>query len=777
MKFTSFIKAFAVLGIVLINTQYIVGDCCTKLHALEQSSTTSSSSAAPAIKIKKSSHNTTTTKSAVKTIPISKNKNSTVKPTKSSTVQKQLVPRSLAASGGAGGITNISGSVNKNNRFEHIWRHLQKHSWHLAIAEASKANDAQLLRFAQLVKYANVNHHHQGLKFSEAQVFEFLRSQYPALNTNFIVGAINRQVINDTNIGSLSSNLDEMPASVSTAVNKNSAASLIAQYKKNHSILRDGGFVQKIKQFFHTKKFASTQEERSFIEHFRRVLTLADYDLRFENLLNQGNLSAALSISHKISTAKKNQAAPRLDIHSARSYSQLIAKLNYYQQRRSDIYGWLLLDGLNWCEENKLLQAKFSLLLKAQPYYDSIIVSSAAAKSSSLVQQWKKITKISIRELLGTTAAHNHQLAYKFALHHQQPAGSTEYVEGEFLAGFIAHRFLANHSLALKHLFNSYRHAQNPNRLARAAYYIGLIMRDYTPRKNYFTNALYNSPAYWFNVASKDYTTFYGQLAAGEFNPQVNPVSVHLTQLNSQHWKSVTTHPLYSYYQYALLSGNSELAGQVGKIFALSLAAKPQITVLAKLASQYKMPLISIKLGNVAKKYFNYNIIEAFYPTPNYNWRCKNPALALAIIHRESAFNPKAFSSAGACGLMQIMPGTARRLAEQIGYNLRSSMVFDPTLNTALGSQYLKNLDERYGSSLLSIISYNAGEAVADRWIKTYAHPGSLRSHYDVVAWIETVSFRETRYYMQYVMANYVIYQAILQNNKASLNLSRLLFL
>lgn len=124
-----------------------------------------------------------------------------------------------------------------------------------------------------------------------------------------------------------------------------------------------------------------------------------------------------------------------------------------------------------------------------------------------------------------------------------------------------------------------------------------------------------------------------------------------------------------------------------------------------------------------------------------------------AIARQESAFHEKARSSAGAMGLMQLMPYTARQTAKKSGIKHRDSYLLDPEYNIKLGSRYLKEqLDKFNGNRILAAAAYNAGPHRVNRWIKE----NSLSLPFDV--WIESIPFRETRGYVQNVLAFSVIY-------------------
>ena len=131
------------------------------------------------------------------------------------------------------------------------------------------------------------------------------------------------------------------------------------------------------------------------------------------------------------------------------------------------------------------------------------------------------------------------------------------------------------------------------------------------------------------------------------------------------------------------------------------------------------------------------------------------PAMVYAIARQESAFNPRAVSSAGARGLMQLMPATGKRTAQRfgVGFDL-NRLVEDPAYNAKLGSAHLGELmGDWKGSHILAFASYNAGGGNVKKWINAYGDP--RQPGIDLVDWIERIPFYETRNYVQRVMENF----------------------
>ncbi|HEY9051548.1 MAG TPA: lytic transglycosylase domain-containing protein, partial [Gammaproteobacteria bacterium] len=131
-----------------------------------------------------------------------------------------------------------------------------------------------------------------------------------------------------------------------------------------------------------------------------------------------------------------------------------------------------------------------------------------------------------------------------------------------------------------------------------------------------------------------------------------------------------------------------------------------------------------------------------------------DPALTYAVIRRESAFMADARSSVGALGLMQIMPGTARRVARHMNlpYGGKYSLLSADT-NLNLGTSYLSQMLKRLDSQpVLATAAYNAGPNRVMDWLPQNAPLEAIR-------WIETIPFTETREYVSNVLTYSVIYQ------------------
>lgn len=139
------------------------------------------------------------------------------------------------------------------------------------------------------------------------------------------------------------------------------------------------------------------------------------------------------------------------------------------------------------------------------------------------------------------------------------------------------------------------------------------------------------------------------------------------------------------------------------------------------------------------------------------------PAFVFGLIRQETRFMAQLRSSAGATGLMQLMPATARWVAKRTGTELpRADQVFDPAINLKLGTTYLKLvLDDLGGSQPLAAAAYNAGPGRPRRWREG--------PRLEAAVWAENIPFNETRDYVKRVLSNTVVYAALLKTPAVTL--------
>ena len=199
----------------------------------------------------------------------------------------------------------------------------------------------------------------------------------------------------------------------------------------------------------------------------------------------------------------------------------------------------------------------------------------------------------------------------------------------------------------------------------------------------------------------------------------------------------------------------------------------------ASLARGHGRPDLAISLAKKTGR-MGRQLISVSYPTLNLRSRARlsdgatlERPLVFAVIRQESAFLADARSHAGARGLMQLLPRTARTVAKKLKIRYsRKRLTTDPAYNVKLGQRYLAQVIDTFdGSYVLALSAYNAGPARARQWIKLNGDPRDPTV--DVVDWIEMIPIKETRNYVQRVLEGLQVYRQRLNHTEVALALER----
>jgi soluble lytic murein transglycosylase len=180
-----------------------------------------------------------------------------------------------------------------------------------------------------------------------------------------------------------------------------------------------------------------------------------------------------------------------------------------------------------------------------------------------------------------------------------------------------------------------------------------------------------------------------------------------------------------------------------------------------ELGTQIWRPDLAVWTARSARNAGNAFYYKATYPTHSRNVPSgRGWSLVHGITRQESSFDKAAVSHAGARGMMQLMPGTAREQAGKMGLGYDyGRLTGDPSYNVMLGSAYFQRLVNMWdGNYPLAVASYNAGAGNVRKWVNSYGDP---RGNVDIVSWIEKIPFEETRGYVQRVLENSVVYDRL----------------
>ncbi len=407
-------------------------------------------------------------------------------------------------------------------------------------------------------------------------------------------------------------------------------------------------------------------------------------------------------------------------------------------------------DRLKWRRKKGRVDSSTEILLKIRNDKEYLVRPD----------KWWKEREIISRALLYKK---KYEISYKISSNHGMTEGS-EFAAAEWMSGWIALSFLNDPLTAKNHFKNFHKNVSYPISLSRGAYWLGRTYEKIGEKEQ--SNK-------WYREAAKYLTTYYGQLAFLKLNPngkfeldkdmEIDPkyriqffnkelvkISYLLDELKKDKY---TKHILRHLANDNIAKGSEVLAAE-----------------LATSINRYDFAIQVSKIASYQKRFhnkYNYPIIS----TPKYINKRKIPesALILSIIRQESEFDLEASSHAGAKGLMQLMPYTAKLVSKQakLPYS-KSRLTTDPEYNINLGSHYIAGLILQYdGAYPFAVAAYNAGPNRVKYWKKINKDP--QKKQVDYVDWVELIKFRETRNYVQRVMENYNVYRYILEQRPVAM--------
>ena len=350
-----------------------------------------------------------------------------------------------------------------------------------------------------------------------------------------------------------------------------------------------------------------------------------------------------------------------------------------------------------------------------------------------------------------------YESAYKVANEHSLDK-SPEFAEAEWMSGWIALSFLRDPILAIDHFNNFYQNVSYPISLSRGAYWLGRSYEKIGDKKK---------SQQWYEEATKYLTTYYGQLAYLKIKPNENFELKEQKKITDEYRKYFYRKELVKIVHLLDELNKDKYTKNILKHIANDNIDSGSEILAAELASnisRYDFAIQISKLASYQKRFhnnFNYPIIS----TPKYvnGRKIPEPAFILSLIRQESEFDMTANSHAGAQGLMQLMPYTAKLVSKQakLPYS-KKRLTSDPEYNINLGSHYIAGLILQYdGAYPFATAAYNAGPKRVKHWKKINKDP--QKNQIDFVDWVELIKFKETRNYVQRVMENYNVYRYILE--------------
>ena len=267
--------------------------------------------------------------------------------------------------------------------------------------------------------------------------------------------------------------------------------------------------------------------------------------------------------------------------------------------------------------------------------------------------------------------------------------------------------------------------------------------------------------AYYLRISGQPY--FYGMLASEELGQavQLPPSSPQVTEAQVARAKS---NPGIAR---ALELFRLNLRSEGVREWAFSIRDMDDTQLLAAAELARRLELYDRAI-NTAERTTGVHDFKVRYLSPfRDTFRAQSQSFAIeeawlyGLTRQESRFIASAKSSAGAQGLMQLMPATAKWVAQKIGLQINPNRVIDVDTNVTLGARYLKLVNDDLGHPVMASAAYNAGPGRARRWRDVRPLEGAI--------YAESIPFSETRDYVKKVMANTVWYAMLLDGRTASL--------
>jgi soluble lytic murein transglycosylase len=495
---------------------------------------------------------------------------------------------------------------------------------------------------------------------------------------------------------------------------------------------RTADAAQIIRSIWHEEALDSARETQ-VTQLFPDVLTEDDHRKRFFMLAYRGRLADA----KRFTTLAKTQS-----LHSA-----WLAVVN----QAKDATKLIAAAKLDWSAHPALLYIEVRQKRMSWDYADAARllegISNEQIEETSPSAWWNEM-RIVARGLLDQG---NYRRAYELVAAHPT-LESTEAVDAEFHAGWLALRYLKDPQLAAPHFRKMLGSATTSIALSKAHYWLGRSHQQSDPdiAKNHFKTAAAHG------------ASFYGQLASDQLGQNAPPVE--LPTITDDDRIFLAGRPMMHAIERLEGAGYGWRAEILYRTLAGEIDRPGELALLTSRLEARGAHQVSLQVGKAA---FSRGVeqtalafpISAIPPSAEIGDTGK--ALAFAIARQESAFDVGAISPANAQGLLQILPGTAKEVAGRMKLEFNPTrLTTDAAYNATLGAQYLAEQISKFnGSYVLTFIAYNAGPRRVDEWIERYGDPREMPLE-AVIDWIERIPFPETRNYVQRVMENYQVYKA-----------------
>ncbi|MHC1549623.1 lytic transglycosylase domain-containing protein [Phyllobacterium sp. K27] len=484
--------------------------------------------------------------------------------------------------------------------------------------------------------------------------------------------------------------------------------------------------------FWRNKKLDDNQEAM-ILKEFSQVIPRSDHLTRMLTMLYEGKVKSAGRVA-KLANASS-------------LYQGFAAVL----QKSPDAGKKFAAIDSSWKSNAAYTFIKAQYLRRQEKYKEAAdVINTAPRDAASLVDPdaWWTERRVLSRELLDIGDA---KRAYRVAAMHSAET-PTAAADAEFHAGWYALRALRDPKTAHRHFARIAEISSRPMSASRAYYWLGRAAEEGSA----------GSARDYYARASRYGTTFYGQLAAAKLGQ--NNLQLPYPKPTDAERNRFAAREAVRAIQRLEETGYESRAALLYTSLAQEIDSPGELALLAVMAERKNNHFVSLRVGKAAAQR-GIDVGALSHPIGaipgNANISGSGTALAYAIARQESEFNPGAVSSAGARGLLQLLPGTAKGVATRAGMNYsQARLTTDAAYNATLGAKFLGEQIAKFdGSYVLTFAGYNAGPTRANQWKARYGDPRG-KSVDEVVDWIERIPYTETRNYVQRVMENYQVYKA-----------------
>jgi len=489
------------------------------------------------------------------------------------------------------------------------------------------------------------------------------------------------------------------------------------------------------------------QDEATLIGVYGPSLTPADHDERMDALLWQGGTTAASRQLSYVSSARRPVFAARLAMRTRATDAASLAASAEGMGRGdagyiADRASWLRDTGNSIAARNYLAQQRGPLTHRPgdpDKWYEVLLTQARGAAND---RQYRVAYDI----------ARQVDDAYPTGtdISAQSLGVRDKYTSLTWLAGQMAQRHLGRPGDAVA-MYSRYGNgSRTAQTRSKGLYWAGRAAEIANQR---------DVAARYYAQASEYPQLFYGMLAMEQTGQALRPPppTPNLT---------VAPNIRQAYFQQGVVRAAQYLGGQGDSrdqaLFLRQIAndatSEPDHALGIELSRLLNRPEMAVWVGKSALNNRLHNYVGAGFPTVAVpNQYASSWTMIHAIARQESEFDRGAVSHAGARGLMQLMPGTARDVARTLGMSYQpASLTSDTSYNIQLGSSYFQRRLDQNGNHVLALAAYNAGQGNMNRWLSTNGDPRS--SGVDMLNWIEDIPFFETKNYVQRVVENAVVY-------------------